>query len=99
MRQETITLRGPHGHFDVCARTGQIITPCNRVPRSYQSYRSVDVQEFRSWCQESRLGEVRETSILCVGLHRTSGKFEAPVDVFREEWAAMHLSGIDVGLA
>lgn len=99
MRQETITLRGPHGHFDACVRTGQIVTAGSRMPRAYQSYRSVDVQEFRSWCQEHLLGDVRETSILCVGLHRTSGQFEAPADVFREEWAAMYMGGIDVDLA
>lgn len=99
MNIETITLRGPHGSFEACARTGQIVTPAFRMPRAYQSYSSVDVQEFRRWCRRQQLGNLRETSILCVGLRRNSGHFEAPAEVFREEWAASHLSGIDVALA
>lgn len=96
---ERITLKGPHGSFVACAHTGRIVTPMCKVPPMYRAYNSVDVLEFRRWCDEQRIGQVMETSILCVGLRRSGGQFDAPVDGFREEWAAMHLSSIDIDLA
>lgn len=82
-----VQIRGPHGSFEVCANTGHITSAYSSIPREYRHYSSVDMAEYRKWAFRHDVPVGPEIPILCVGLRRFDGQYEAPAEVYREELA------------
>ncbi len=83
---DTITVTGPHGSFEVCAATGQIVTPYTRMPPVYRHYSGANVAQLKSWCVRQGLLVPREVPLLCLTMRRYGGTVEPVEETFREEW-------------
>jgi len=81
-----ITIRGPHGAFEICRNSGHMVSAYGNIPAKYKGYSSCDVNELKTWCDRQGMEVPNEVPILCIGLHRYDGKFDAPVEEYREEW-------------
>ena len=82
---DTIAIEGPHGRFEVCANSGQMMTPYSKRPKPYRMYSAADVREYKAWCERNSI-PCTPAHILNIRMFRFDGKTEPVLEEYREEW-------------